>query len=71
MWGRRTPPFPECKAKKPWALRREKSWSVFSDGGDLAMPWEDAMPAFMVVAMVTSVYMAEKEPGAAGSRLAY
>ena len=35
------------------------------------MRWEDTMPAFMVVAMVTSVYMAEKEPGAAGSRLAY
>lgn len=32
------------------------------------MPWEDTVPAFMVVA---SVYMAEKEPGAAGSRLAY
>lgn len=22
--ARRTPPFPECKAKKPWALRHEK-----------------------------------------------
>ena len=32
---------------------------------------EDTMPGFMVVAMVTSASMAEKEPGAAGSRLAY